>query len=196
MSVEQVIAEVVRDRVFYEESGGGVTFSGGEPLMQPRFLRSLLEACRNQGIHTAVDTSGMAPWRELESVAEVTDLFLYDLKALDDTTHRRYTGVSNVSILSNLRRLGSSHPRIWIRVPVIPGVNDSADHLQAIGRLAADLEGVERVCLLPYHPLGEDKRRRRGEPVERQVSGRPAAIAMQELVELVATTGVATDLGG
>jgi pyruvate formate lyase activating enzyme len=196
MSVDQVMAEVLKDLIFFEESDGGVTFSGGEPLSQPRFLRRLLAASRHQGVHTAVDTSGLTPWRELESVADLTDLFLYDVKALDDDTHRLWTGVSNESILSNLRRLGAVHPRIWVRVPVVPGVNDAPDHLQAIGRLAAGLSGVERVCLLPYHPLGEDKRRRQGRLADRQAASRPPSTALQELVDLVATTGVTAALGG
>jgi len=196
MSVSQVLAEVVKDRVFYEESGGGVTFSGGEPLWQPDFLRQLLVSCREKGIHTAVDTSGLVPWEDLESVAAVTDLFLYDIKHMDDEAHRQFTGVSNAQILSNLRRLGRFHRRIWIRVPVIPGINDSAENLQAIGELAADIEGVEKVCLLPYHPLGEDKLRRQGRKSILDNVERPTETQMQNLASMVEAAGVAIGLGG
>jgi len=196
MSVSEVIAEIVKDRVFFEESGGGVTFSGGEPLWQPDFLRHLLEASRAKGIHTVVDTCGLVPWDDLESVAAVTDLFLYDIKHMDDETHRRFTGVSNARILSNLRRLGSLHRRIWVRVPVIPGVNDSPENLRAIGQLAAGTEGVEKVCLLPYHPLGEDKLRRQGRQSNLENVGRPTERQMQNLANVVEAAGIATGLGG
>jgi pyruvate formate lyase activating enzyme len=196
MSVSEVIAEIVKDRVFFEESGGGVTFSGGEPLWQPDFLRQLLEASRAKGIHTAVDTCGLVPWDDLESVAAVTDLFLYDIKHMDDETHRRFTGVSNAQILSNLCRLGSLHRRIWVRVPVIPGVNDSPENLRAIGQLAASTEGVEKVCLLPYHPLGEDKLRRQGRQSNLENVGRPTERQMQNLANVVKAAGIATGLGG
>lgn len=196
MSVSEVIAEVVKDRVFFEESGGGVTFSGGEPLWQPEFLRQLLEACQEKGIHTAVDTCGLVSWNDLESVAAVTDLFLYDIKHTDEKTHQRFTGVSNVQILANLRRLGAVHRRIWVRVPVIPGVNDSSENLRAIGQLAAGIEGVEKVCLLPYHPLGEDKLRRQGRQSILENVGRPTETQMQNLANVVEAAGVATGLGG
>lgn len=196
MTVAEVMAEVRKDRIFFDESGGGVTFSGGEPLWQPEFLRQLLRACREEGIRTAVDTCGLAPWDDLESVAGVTDLVLYDIKHMDDHVHRRFTGVSNVQILANLRRLGALHRRIWVRVPVIPGVNDSPENLQAIGELAASLEGVEQVRLLAYHPLGEDKLRRQGKTSALEDVGRPTATQMQMLVNVVEAAGVSAALGG
>jgi pyruvate formate lyase activating enzyme len=143
-----------------------------------------------------VDTSGLAPWEGLESVAAFTDLFLYDIKHMDDETHRRFTGVSNAQILTNLRRLGAIHRRIWVRVPVIPGVNDSAENLEAIGRLAAGIEGVEKVSLLPYHPLGEDKLRRQGKGSILGEAGRPTDIQMQYLLNVVEAAGVSAGLGG
>jgi len=196
MTVPEVIAEVLKDRIFFEESGGGVTFSGGEPLWQPEFLRQLLRACRGQGIHTAVDTSGLAPWEVLESVAEVTDLFLYDVKHMNEGTHRQLTGVSNTRILANLRRLGARHRRIWVRVPVIPGVNDTAENLQATGLFAASVKGVEKVCLLPYHPLGADKLRRLGRGSSLENVGRPTETQMQNLANVVEAAGVAARVGG
>lgn len=196
MTVAEVIAEVIKDRVFFDESGGGVTFSGGEPLWQPSFLRQLLSACREHGLRTAVDTSGLAPWDELESIAEITDLFLYDIKHMDDEAHRRMTGVSNQQILTNLRRLGGCHRRIWVRVPVIPGINDSTENLRATGEFAAGIEGVEQVRLLPYHPLGEDKLRRQGKRSILEDVRRPTDMRMQSLVNVVEAAGVAAALGG
>jgi len=161
MGVDDVLDEVLKDRIFYDDSGGGVTFSGGEPLMQPTFLRELLAACRREGLHTAVDTCGYAPYEELLAAAAHTDLFLYDLKLLEDQEHRRHTGASNALILDNPRALGNSHGNVWLRIPLVPGVNDDAAQLDAAARLAASLPGVRHVDLLPYHDLGRHKAARR-----------------------------------
>jgi pyruvate formate lyase activating enzyme len=143
-----------------------------------------------------VDTSGLVPWEELESVASLTDLFLYDVKLIDDRAHREFTGASNTQILANLRRLGRRPGRIWIRVPVIPGVNDSHQNLEATADLAASTPGVERVCLLPYHPLGEDKLRRLGQSSALAGLERPTETHMQSLLNLVEASGVSASLGG
>ncbi len=162
-TVDEVIAEVVKDSIFYDDSGGGVTFSGGEPLMQPRYLRALLEACRARGIHTAVDTCGYAPLENLRDAVPATDLFLYDLKFMDEASHIRYTGVSNAVILANLEELGQVHGNIWLRIPIIPGLNDSEDQLDAMARFAASVPGVRQVNLLPYHRTGVQKFKRLGQ---------------------------------
>lgn len=160
MTVDAVIAEVLRDRLFYDDSGGGVTFSGGEPLAQPSFLKELLETCRTHGIHTAVDTCGYAQRESLLAVAPVTDLFLYDLKIMDDARHREYTSASNAAILENLRALGEVHHNIWIRVPIIPGVNDDDVSINALAGFAASIRNVRQVNLLPYHKTGIAKFKR------------------------------------
>jgi len=165
MTVDEVLEAVLKDRIFYDDSGGGVTFSGGEPLGQPAFLRELLEACRREGLHTAVDTCGHAPREDLLAAAAHTDLFLYDLKLMDDERHRRYTGVSNALVLENLAALAHSHANVRLRIPVVPGVNDDPENLQAAARLAASLPGVGPIDLLPYHDLGRHKATR-GEPDE------------------------------
>jgi pyruvate formate lyase activating enzyme len=157
MAVAQVIAEVERDRPFYDESGGGATFSGGEPLLQPEFLLGLLSACREREIRTALDTCGYGPWSTLDRIRSYVDLFLYDIKTLDDDQHRALTGVSNRPILENLRGLSEHGHTIVLRVPVIPGINDGADNLRAIGALAAGLPARVRVELLPYHRIGVEK---------------------------------------
>jgi pyruvate formate lyase activating enzyme len=164
MNVQEVMTEVLLDRVFYEESAGGATFSGGEPFMQPRFLRSLLEACRTEGIHTAVDTSGYVSKEDLLSAAPLVDLFLYDLKIMDDERHRQWTGVSNAAILENLPALGSIHRNIWIRMPLIPGFNDDPEQVEAVARFAASVPGVRQVNLLPYHGTAAHKWKSLGKP--------------------------------
>jgi len=196
MTVNEVVAEVVKDRVFFEESGGGVTFSGGEPLWQAGFLAASLRACKGIGIHTAVDTCGLAPWGQLVTVAEATDLFLFDVKIIDDAGHREHTGVSNRQILQNLQKLGEKHSRIWLRVPVIPGINDNRENLEAIARLAATIPAVERVCLLPYHPLGEDKLKRSGRMTQPVPIDRPTPTHMQNLAAVVEAAGISARIGG
>jgi len=179
LTVAEVLDVVERDRPFYDESGGGVTFSGGEPLGQWRFLLACLEAAQRRGIHTAVDTSGFASLRTIETVARVTDLFLYDVKVLDAARHLRYTGVPLDPILRNLRALDRAGATIWIRVPLIPGYNDDHANLTALGALVASLSRTRRVHLLPYHRLGSEKHARLGlnDPMDPEVAeSSPAAV--------------------
>jgi pyruvate formate lyase activating enzyme len=157
MTVQQVITEIERDSVFYEQSGGGVTFTGGEPLAQPRFLLDLLSACRDRSIPTAVDTSGYAPRPVLDEIRPFVDLFLFDLKLMDETRHRRWTGVSNELILSNLRRLSELGHKVIVRIPLIPGINDDEENLRQTGAFLASLPNVPPVELLPYHNIAEGK---------------------------------------
>jgi pyruvate formate lyase activating enzyme len=162
MTVEEVMAEIIDDGVFYDESTGGVTFSGGEPLTQPAFLRELLEACRGHGFRTAIDTCGFACTDVLLKMARLADLILFDLKLMDDAKHIQYTGVSNVPILANLKALDHVHANIWVRVPLIPGINDDHGNLEAVARFAASVSGVQQVSVLPYHKIGAEKFRRLG----------------------------------
>jgi pyruvate formate lyase activating enzyme len=162
MTAAEILAEIARDRVFHEGSGGGATFSGGEPLMQPQFLTALLAACREREIHTAIDTSGYVEPEALLAAAVCADLFLYDLKTLDDGRHRRFTGVSNRLILENLHALGQVHGNIWVRMPLLPGVNDAPADIEDVVRLAASIPGVRQVNLLPYHATGVAKFARLG----------------------------------
>lgn len=159
-SVPELIAQVEKDRVFLHESGGGVTFSGGEPLMQPDFLGEAIDACRAAGIHTAVETSGFGSRRAIDA-ARRADLLLFDLKLLDDDRHRKYTGVSNRIILRNFAYVASRHAAVRVRMPVIPGVNDDARNVEAIAALAV-ANGVTRIDLLPYHTAGLAKYERLG----------------------------------
>ena len=162
LTVAEAMAEILKDRIFYDDSGGGVTFSGGEPLMQPGFLKAALQACRAHDIHTVVDTCGFACDRHYEEIAPLTHLFLFDLKLMDTARHERHCGVPNAVILENLKKLGRLHRNLWIRVPVIPGVNDDLENLTAIARFITGIESVRQVNLLPYHKTGAPKFQRLG----------------------------------
>jgi pyruvate formate lyase activating enzyme len=157
VTVAQVMAEIERDIAFYDQSGGGVTFSGGEPLLQRDFLLALLRACQEKEIHTTVDTCGFATWETLDRLREHVDLFLYDLKLIDDARHPRFTGVSNELILQNLQRLSTLGHDIILRVPIIPGINDDEENLRQTGAFAAALPCLKRLDVLPYHRAGADK---------------------------------------
>jgi pyruvate formate lyase activating enzyme len=160
--VDEVVAEIAKDIPFHDESGGGVTFSGGEPLAQPEFLLLMLERCRDLDIHTAVDTCGYARPELLERVAEKTDLFLFDLKFMDNRRHHELTGVGNELILGNLHRLSLKDKDIHIRVPVIPGITDTEENLNAIGRFVSSLPNKPPVTLLPHHATAMGKYARFG----------------------------------
>ena len=160
MTLEEVMKEVESDSLFYKNSGGGVTLSGGEPLMQWEFALELLKDCKTKAFHTALDTCGYASWEVLDRVLDFTDLVLYDIKHMDAEQHRQGTGKSNKLILDNARRTASKR-RTWLRVPLIPGYNDSAENLEAIARFGLEI-GAEKVSLLPYHIWGESKYARLG----------------------------------
>ena len=162
MSTEEVLAEVLRDRDFYEASGGGITLSGGEPLFHWEFTAELLAAAKKANLQTAVETSGFAPHAALDAVAPHADLWLFDIKGLDPEKHRSHTGVDNVAILRNLRSLDARGARIVLRCPMIPGVNDFDANLVALGFLADGLKGVLRLDVEPYIPYGVDKARKLG----------------------------------
>ena len=155
--VGYLLEEIEKDRIFYEQSGGGVTISGGEPLLQLDFLAALLEGCRDAGIRTAVDTSGYAPREALERIVDAADLFLYDLKLIDAGSHTEYTGVSNELILDNFVWLVQRGSRVIPRIPLIPGVTDTTDNLRGIAGFISRLDGVDEVSLLPYNTIAEDK---------------------------------------
>jgi pyruvate formate lyase activating enzyme len=190
MSVTEVVDEIERDAAFYEESGGGVTFSGGEPLSQPDFLSELLRASKARGLSTALDTCGFGPWGALDRLREDVDLFLYDLKLMDDARHRALTGVSNKPILRNLERLSRCGHRIVIRVPIIPGLNDDGDNLREIGAFAVHLPSVEYVELLSYHRIGRDKYRRLGKSCPMLETDPPTVERMTEIARILRSSGL------
>jgi pyruvate formate lyase activating enzyme len=196
MTVGEVMHEVQRDTVFFEESGGGVTFSGGEPLAQRAFLADLLRACKALELHTAVDTSGYTPWEALDSIRAHTDLFLYDLKLMDDGLHRQHTGVPNGLILHNLQALSERGARIIIRVPVIPGITDSEENLRSLGAFAASLPHLERVDILPYHHSALGKYERIEKTYALPDTRPPTKTRMQEIAHLFETFKLNVTIGG
>jgi pyruvate formate lyase activating enzyme len=161
-TVADLMKEISRDIPFFEESGGGVTFSGGEPLQQYEFLQEILKACKERGLHTAVDTSGYASPEVLQRIADLTDLFLYDLKLMDEIRHRELTGISNKVILENLKALAFRGKQALIRMPLVPGINDSLDNIRVMARFLAALPNMKEIELLPYHATGAGKYKRLG----------------------------------
>ena len=155
MDEDRAMEEILTDLLYFQRSGGGVTFSGGECMLQIDFLEALCRRCREAGIHTAIDTAGCVPWARFERVLPFASLFLYDMKAMDARVHRRLTGADNGLILDNLERLLAAGARVWVRVPCVPGGNDG--ELDGIAAWLAD-KPVERVELLAYHRLGGGKR--------------------------------------
>ncbi|MFZ7125277.1 MAG: glycyl-radical enzyme activating protein [Desulfobacterales bacterium] len=162
-TVEEVLSEIESDRLFYDESGGGATFSGGEPLMQPAFLSSLLRECRSRAIHTVLDTTGYAPSETVERIMGMVGLFHYDLKVIDEAGHRRLTGVPVGPVLRNLAMISEASGAVVIRFPLIPEMTDSRTNLEAIVRTVQSLRNpVQRIDVLPFHHLHTEKYRRLG----------------------------------
>ncbi len=196
LTVAEAMAEIERDVAFYDESGGGVTFSGGEPLQQPEFLGALLRACHAQDIHTAVDTSGFAAWEILDGLRADVDMFLYDLKIMDDARHRQFTGVSNALILENLQRLSALGHALLIRIPVIPGVNADDESIHQLGAFIASLPQVRGVELLPYHRIALDKYDRLRMPYALPDVQPPSEARMREIAELLGEWNLPVRRGG
>jgi pyruvate formate lyase activating enzyme len=196
LSASSLVKTLLRDRIFFDESDGGVTFSGGEPLMQVPFVIEALGLLRTEGIHTALDTCGYARWQDLAEAASLADLVLYDLKLMDDRRHLAATGVSNTLILKNLKALASIHSALWIRVPVIPGVNDDAANLDATAEFLQDLPGVLQVDLLPYHPTGEAKFARMGMTYALSGIQPPSFEHLEALAARFRVKGLTTTIGG
>jgi len=157
LEVEEIFREVLRDEAFYRNSGGGVTFSGGEPTAQPPALRALAEGCRGAGVHTAIETCGEFPWEQVRETLPALDLFLFDLKHLDGRRHEELAGRGNRNILDNFRRLREAGKELVVRFPLLPGLNDDPGHLEAVGDFLAKQAPGIRLDVLPYHRLGNAK---------------------------------------
>lgn len=157
VTLDQVMTEVERDIPFFDESGGGVTLTGGEPLLQADFAHALLQMCKQKGIHTTLDTCGYVPRDVFDKICAQTDLILYDLKIMDEELHSKYTGVSNDRILQNLIYLSRLGRPVIIRVPLIPGINDDYDNIHRIGSFVSALHNIHSIEVLPYHELGFHK---------------------------------------
>jgi len=197
MSVAEIMNEIEKERVFFDQSGGGVTFSGGEPLLQSKFLIELLDECGRRGIHRAVDTAGLANTEIILDVAKRTDLFLYDLKIIDSEKHRKWTGVPNEKILENLKLLAETKVKIIIRIPMIGGVNDDAENMEATASFVAALSGEKKeVNLLPYHKIAQTKYQKLGRPEEFQLQEEPTKKAQARAVSIFQQHGLEVSIGG
>ena len=194
-TVDELLEEIAKDRVFYEESGGGVTFSGGEPLLQWRFLLEVLAACGERRLHRAVDTSGLAAPSALMRVAERTDLFLYDLKAMDPELHQRVTGVPLQPILDNLVRLTGAGARVRVRVPLVPGVT-SDDGIERTAAFLSGLPAIEGVDLLPFHRSAREKHRKFGMPWLQESEDDISAARAEGWAARMACRGLRVKIGG
>jgi pyruvate formate lyase activating enzyme len=192
VTVDDVFDEVSKDSVFYEMSRGGVTASGGEPTLQPDFVRELFAKCRSAGIDTALDTCGYVNWKNLNEILGYTDLVLYDFKLMTKEQHRMYTGVEPELIWENAQKIAKIGKPMWVRTPVIPGYTDSVNNIRAIAELCTKLGNVERLDLLPYNPLGEPKYKKLGLKYALHGLDPPGREAMERLRQVARECGVRT----
>ena len=194
-TVSELMAEVEKDLVFFDDSGGGVTLSGGEPLSQPAFAAAFLQACREHGIRTAIETCGFAQPGAFRSVALLADLVMFDLKLVDPEKHRLHTGVANQMILGNLEDLVQRSRPVTVRIPVVPGINDGAGEVAGFAAYLGQLR-PQAVELLPYHPMGADKYRRLGAPYKLMQTAAPAAADLAHFRDALQRAGLNVSVGG
>ncbi len=197
ISVNEIMNEIEKERVFFDQSGGGVTFSGGEPLLQSQVLIELLDECGKRGIHRAVDTAGLANTEIILAVAKRTDLFLYDLKLMDSEKHREWVGVPNEKILENLKILAEIGVKMIIRIPLIGGVNDDVENMEATARFVAELSGEKKeVNLLPYHKIAQTKYQKLGRPEEFLLLEEPTKETQLNAIAIFQEYGIKASIGG
>lgn len=193
--LNELMVEIKKDMPFYEESGGGVTFSGGEPLMQGDFLNEALKRCKDLRINTTLDTCGYYDWEKIEKIHNNVDLFLYDLKLFDDEKHIKYTGVSNKLILENLKKLSDLGKNIYVRMPIIKGINDDSEHVDACVKFLSKLH-ILQVNLLPYHKLGMNKYDKLSKEYKLTGGETPSDNKMKYLAEKFIKVGIKVKVGG
>lgn len=196
VTVAELVSELDRDTVFFDSSGGGVTVSGGEPLLQAEFTGDLLRTLKDRGIRTAVDTSGLADPQVFHRIQDRVDLILYDLKSLDEQVHQAYTGVSNRLILSNLRLLEELGMPLWIRLPLLGGINTDEEEIAALVRLLAPMRNIEQINLLPYHRGGNAKYRRLHGEGKPEVFRPPSEEELAGIRARLLEAGFAVKIGG
>lgn len=190
VSVDEALEEVLKDKVFYENSKGGLTISGGEPLAQPEFTKELFKKAQEEGIHTALDTSGYATWNVIEPILEHVDLVLYDIKQMNSGKHEEFTGVTNEMIIENLRKVDAKGKPIWVRIPLIPGLNDDRDHFMKIGELLSKIKHIERVDILRYHKLAESKYEHTGQEYRLKGLDTPEKDEVEHFKEILEHCGI------
>ena len=194
-TVEEIFNEVMKDKVFYEQSNGGVTVSGGEPLLQIDFVEELLKKLKSENIHTAVDTCGAVSFENIQRVVPYTDVFLYDIKLMDDEKHIEYTGMSNKLILDNLKKLSQVHNNINIRMPIIEGINADTKHIQATIDFIRYLN-IKKVNLLPYHDIAKHKYKKLDMTYQDEKMSKPSEEKMQYFKEMFEKEGYECKIGG
>lgn len=193
--VDDVVKEVIKDKVFYEKSGGGVTVSGGEPLMFVDYVEELFKKLKEENIHTAVDTCGAVNFESLERIAPYTDLFLYDIKLMDDEKHKKFIKSSNKVILENLKKLSKIHNNINIRMPIIEGVNADIDHIEKVIDFIKDLN-IKKINLLPYHDIAKHKYKKLDMHYEEEKMSKPSEEKMQSFKSMFESKGYEVKIGG
>lgn len=195
MVISQVIQEIEKDMVFYDESGGGATLSGGEPLMQPEFSQALLKSCKELKIHTTLDTCGYAQIDILSKMCEHVDLILYDLKVINDEKHVKHTGVSNRLILDNLKQLLKNGQHVLIRFPLIPGVNNNEQDIEELGVFVSSMDKVQELSILPYHKAGAEKLKRLTHSKNSFLVSHSSPIEMDEIEKRLKSYGLKIRVG-
>ena len=196
VTVGELIPELLADINYFRRSGGGVTLSGGEILGQHKFAAALLKACKENGLHTAVESTGFASFDKIEAILPHLDLYLMDIKHMDSEKHKRYTGVGNELILENARKIAKSGVELIIRTPVVPGFNDTAEEIRAISKFAASLPGVKEHHLLPYHRLGQDKYAGLNRNYSLKEITPPTKEKMEYLLSVAEESGLKCQIGG
>lgn len=196
VTVSEVLEEIMRDRPYYRRSGGGLTLSGGESLLQPDFALALLQAAKQNGINTAIETTGFADWQTVERFIPHIDTFLMDIKHIDTKKHEEFTSRPNALILKNARLIAEKAKKLIIRVPVIPGFNDTKEEIAQIAQFTSRLPNVNEIHLLPYHRMGKDKYDGLSRPYLMGDVPSPTNERMQELLEVCRSFGLTTNLGG
>lgn len=196
VTVWDIMPEILSDLPYYRRSGGGVTLSGGEVLCQADFARELLKACKAEGLHTAIESASSLDFKEIEKILPYLDLYLMDIKHMDSSKHKEYTGVSNELILENAKKIAESGVELIIRTPVIPTFNDSAEDIRAISRFAKSLPGVCEHHLLPYHRLGSDKYSGLGRNYALKEIEPPSKEKMEYLLSVAEESGLKCKIGG
>jgi len=196
ISDDDLITELLKDQVFYQTSNGGVTFSGGEPLYQAGFVRKVAEGLKSKGIHTAIDTAGDVSWCRFEEVLDVTDLVLYDIKAMDRDLHQRLTGRENDMILENAKMLAMKEVPMYIRMVMVPGINDQEDDLSACMEFISELKNVEQIDILPYHRYGVGKYAQLGLDYPLGYLKEYSKERIEEIQSLIAAYGIPVTIGG
>ena len=196
MSVKKVVEEIEKDRAFYEESSGGVTFSGGEPLLQPEFLKALLDECKERALHTTLDTCGYSQPEIIDGICSKVDLFLYDIKIIDDQRHMKFTGVSNKQILRNLKKLAEKGSNIVVSFPIIPGINDDDRNVAETAKFISSLPNIQQINLLPYHRAGIQKYKNLGKPYKLNKIQPPTDKKVKSVKNKMEAFGLKVGIGG